>query len=280
MPSIETVLAVEHVRRMRGGAQSHLMHCDDSNYYVVKFPDNPQGNKILANEFLATALAECLGLPTATGRVVNVVGQLIAHSSEMFFELQRGRAPLRPGNCFGSLFEQSEAWKGGPAILGAYDFLPSANMQRVENLGDFAGMLVFDKWTNNVDDRQVVFVMRNGSYSARMIDHGWCFGATWDFVTPPTRGVYFRAAVYENIRDLESFEPWLTRLDRLSLVELSEIARLIPGEWYQNDDDALAALVEKLYARRTGVRDELRKTQRRLPQLFPNWKVRTMVAAH
>jgi hypothetical protein len=34
-------LAVEHVRRMRGGAQAHLMRCDDEAYYVVKFQDNP-----------------------------------------------------------------------------------------------------------------------------------------------------------------------------------------------------------------------------------------------
>ena len=31
------IQAVQHVRRMRGGAQSHLMGCADNNYYVVKF---------------------------------------------------------------------------------------------------------------------------------------------------------------------------------------------------------------------------------------------------
>jgi len=33
-------LAVEHVRRMRGGAQAHLMRCDDDGYYIVKFQNN------------------------------------------------------------------------------------------------------------------------------------------------------------------------------------------------------------------------------------------------
>jgi hypothetical protein len=47
------VLAVEHIRRMRGGAQSHLMRCDDGGYYVVKFQNNPQHLRILANEMLA-----------------------------------------------------------------------------------------------------------------------------------------------------------------------------------------------------------------------------------
>jgi len=31
------IQAIQHIRRMRGGAQSHLMRCADSNYYVVKF---------------------------------------------------------------------------------------------------------------------------------------------------------------------------------------------------------------------------------------------------
>src|SRR5580704_13095757 len=50
-------LAVEQVRRMRGGAQSHLMRCSNQAYYVVKFQNNPQGLRILANELLGTRLA-------------------------------------------------------------------------------------------------------------------------------------------------------------------------------------------------------------------------------
>jgi hypothetical protein len=29
--------AVQHVRRMRGGAQAHLMRARDGHFYVVKF---------------------------------------------------------------------------------------------------------------------------------------------------------------------------------------------------------------------------------------------------
>jgi hypothetical protein len=49
------LLAVEHIRRMRGGAQAHLMRCDDGSYYVVKFQNNPQHVRILANEILEHA---------------------------------------------------------------------------------------------------------------------------------------------------------------------------------------------------------------------------------
>src|ERR1700684_1713228 len=50
-------LAVEQVRGMRGGAQSHLMRCSNRAYYVLKFQNNPQGLRILANELLGTRLA-------------------------------------------------------------------------------------------------------------------------------------------------------------------------------------------------------------------------------
>ena len=68
---IKRVLALEHVRRMRGGAQSHLMRCSDGECYVVKFQNNPQGTRILANEMLGGALATRLGLPTPEIAIVD-----------------------------------------------------------------------------------------------------------------------------------------------------------------------------------------------------------------
>jgi hypothetical protein len=32
--------ALEQIRRMRGGTQSHLMRCSDGKYYEVKFQNN------------------------------------------------------------------------------------------------------------------------------------------------------------------------------------------------------------------------------------------------
>ena len=46
------------------------MRCSDEDYYVVKFQNNPQGAKILANELLGTRLAARLGLPTPGAAVV------------------------------------------------------------------------------------------------------------------------------------------------------------------------------------------------------------------
>jgi hypothetical protein len=76
-------LAVEHVRRMRGGAQAHLMRCDDEAYYIVKFQNNPQHLRILANEMLATRLAARLGLAVPQVEVIEVRSEIIAYTPDL-----------------------------------------------------------------------------------------------------------------------------------------------------------------------------------------------------
>lgn len=76
---------------MRGGAQSHLMRCDDGLYYVVKFQNNPQHRRVLANELLGTRLARRLGLPTVPVEIVEVPEELIRLTPELAMELPRTR---------------------------------------------------------------------------------------------------------------------------------------------------------------------------------------------
>ena len=47
------VQAVRSIRKMRGGAQAHLLLADNGRYYVVKFKNNPQHRRILVNEWIA-----------------------------------------------------------------------------------------------------------------------------------------------------------------------------------------------------------------------------------
>src|SRR5271154_1483751 len=101
---IATVCAVQYLRPMRGGSQPQLMRCSDGKDYVVKFQNNPQGLRILANELLAALLAKALGLPVAESAIVNVPACLISGSDEMFMELARGHTPYMPGLCFGSRY--------------------------------------------------------------------------------------------------------------------------------------------------------------------------------
>jgi hypothetical protein len=260
--------ALEHIRRMRGGAQAHLMRCSDGAYYVVKFQNNPQHLRILVNELLATRLAARLGLPTPKVTVVEVSRELIEQTPELVVQLGAGREPCRPGFQFGSRFP------GHPQESLVFDFLPDEQLREVDNLDEFAGMLVFDKWTCNTNGRQAIFY-REGStanYLAMMIDQGFCFNAgEWSFPDAPLRGLYARQRVYEGVRGMEAFEPWLNRLDGIKEEELDEMAKEIPPDWYEDDQDALFQLLEQLLRRRRRVPELIEDARKSYRQPFPNW---------
>ena len=162
-------LAVEHVRRMTGGAQSHLMRCDDGGYCIVKFQNNPQHLRVLANEMLATRLAARLGICVPQIEVVEVRPELIAYSADLVIQLGLGRKPCAAGKQFGSQFP------GHPARMAVHDFLPDEELVAVRNFSDFLGIFVFDKWTCNTNGRQAIFYCSRGQtrYQALMIDQGF-----------------------------------------------------------------------------------------------------------
>jgi hypothetical protein len=254
---------------MRGGAQAQLMRCDDGAYYVVKFQNNPQGSRILANELLGTRLAARLGIPVAEAAVIEVGEKLIAQTEELVIELGRGRRPCRAGLQFGSRYPSS------PAETVVYDFLPDDQLMNVENLSDFCGVFVFDKWTCNTNGRQAVFCRAGNEtrYRARMIDHGFCFNAgEWNFPDAPLRGLYQRHRVYESVVGIETFEPWLARVENITAAVLDDIWKEIPLEWYGDDMGALARLLEQLLERRKLVRVLVESAWKSSAQPFRNWR--------
>ena len=110
--------AVEHIRRMRGGAHAHLMRCSDEAYYVVKFQNNPQHTRVLANEVLGSVLAGRLGLPTTPFAVIEVREDLIRLTEGLVMQVGLSRTPWRAGLQFGSRYP------GDSAETTVFDFLP------------------------------------------------------------------------------------------------------------------------------------------------------------
>ena len=255
---------------MRGGAQSHLLRCSDGYYYVVKFQNNPQHVRVLANEFLGTRLAARLGLPTATAAVVEVGQELIAHSTELVIQVGAESYPCQAGFQFGSRFP------GDPREPAVIDFLPEEQLSQVENLSDFAGILVFDKWTCNTNGRQVIFCREaeKTPFRALMIDQGFCFNnGSWDFPDAPLRGLYARHRVYESVRGMDAFEPWLERLEnQISERVMDEIVSEIPPVWYDCDQDRIFSLLDRLLRRRKLVAGWIVEAKESYRRPFLNWK--------
>lgn len=265
------ILAVQAIRRMRGGAQSQLMLGSDGKLWVVKFTNNPQHVRVLANELIATRLAAAAGLTVPVSDVVEVTRWLVENTAEMHVDLGKGiRERCEPGLQFGSMFV------GGLMPGQVMDYLPEQQLEEVTNLAEFAGMLCVDKWTGNCNGRQAVFERRARArrYRATFIDQGFCFNAgAWTFPDTPTRGVYARNHVYRGVLGWESFEPWLSRVETMDAGVLWEIAESVPPEWYGGDLGTIERLMEELLVRRRDVRRLIEAFRDSAREPFPMWRV-------
>jgi hypothetical protein len=245
------------------------MRASDGHFYVVKFQNNPQHRRVLANELLASRLAMEIDLPVPAPAIVEVGEWLVANTPELTVELSGASVPCQPGLQFGSRYVVEPAGESGRV----FDFLPETLIDRVKNLEAFPGALAFDKWTGNADGRQAVFFKRGRErkYTAAFIDQGYCFNAgEWSFPDAPLRGVYARNPVYLGVTGWESFEPWLGRIEGMPISAIHAIADLIPQEWYGDRDD-LERLTEELWKRRGSVRELIEAFRLSVRQPFPNW---------
>jgi len=266
------VRAVEFVRRMRGASQPHLLRCDDGGSYVVKFQNNPQHVRILANEMLASRLALLIGLAVPAPAFVEVPFELIRGDPPLEIAFGSRHEPCAAGWHFGSRFP------GLPSETLVVDFLPDRLLRRVHKLPAlFLGAFVFDKWTCNCDGRQVIFYRSlddgDSAYSGFLIDQGFCFNdGEWDFPDSPLRGLYPRRLVYEKVRGLRSFEPYLSRVENLKPTELERCLQGIPSAWCGTEAAQIERLVEQLYERRRKLRQAIVDAKNCALRPFPHWR--------
>ena len=243
------------------------MRCSDGKLYVVKFLNNPQHSRVLANEILATGLAEFAGLPVSHMALVQVDALLIEQTPELTMSLMDKNFPCQSGLQFGSEYAVN------PLDGRIFDDFPTEQLSRVRNLADFAGMLAFDKWTGNVDNRQATFWRkgRQKKYTATFIDQGHCFNlGEWTFPDKPLRGCYRKNEVYLGVRGWQSFEPWLSRIETMDDPSMRVLGGWIPLEWSIGMRD-LSCLLETLHNRRCIVRDLINSFRFSCSNPFPNW---------
>src|SRR4029077_10248781 len=143
--------ATRLIRKMRGGAQAHLLECDDGHFYVVKFLNNPQHRRILANEWIASVFLDYLQLSTPATAIVQLSAEFLAVNPDVHIQLGSRHQAIEPGWHFGSRYP------GDPAKVIVYDFVPDLLLDKVVNLKEFLGALAFDKWIGNADARQSIF---------------------------------------------------------------------------------------------------------------------------
>ena len=103
-PQVKVLEAVQQIKRLRGGSQSHLMRASDGNFWVVKFQNNAQHFRVLANEFFASRIGSYLGLPMPEVAVIEVCEWLIEHTPDLHMDNAGLKAPCSSGLQFASRF--------------------------------------------------------------------------------------------------------------------------------------------------------------------------------
>jgi hypothetical protein len=268
------------IRKMRGGAQAHLIEASDSAFYVVKFTNNPQHRRILVNEWLASAFLRYLQIHVPETAPIELTQEFIESNPELYLSIGTRKEPVPPGIHFGSRMAVH------PDRVAVFDFLPDKLLDKIENRADFLGTLVFDKWVSNVDSRQAVFFRARAKtwtplkgdaparvgFFAQMIDHGFAFnGPHWQFQDSPIQGLYFKTGVYQEVRSLDSFQPWLDMVRNFPVEVIDSAWKEIPRDWLQEDDSLLEDLLESLMKRRARVPDLIEDAWRQRKAVFPNW---------
>lgn len=269
------------IRKMRGGAQAHLIECDDGLFYVVKFVNNPQHRRVLVNEWIGAVFLQYLQIAGPRTAIVNVTSEFLEDNPEVHFQLGSRRCAIEPGWHFGS------AYPGNPSKLAVYDFIPDLLLGKVVNLADFLGVLAFDKWSGNVDARQSIFFRARLQESipaydppagrlgfvAYMMDHGFILGGPqWSFAESPLQGLYFRPVVYQNVTGFHDFQPWLDRVVHFPEEIVDQACKQLPPGWLEGDEPELESLMVKLMRRRNRVPDLLRDSIKGRINPFPNWR--------
>ena len=269
------------IRKMRGGAQAHLIECDDGHSYVVKFRNNPQHRRILINEWISSVFLDYLRITAPPAALVAVSREFLEANPEVHMQLGSTKTAPEEGWHFGSRFP------GDPARIAVYDFLPDVLLRKVANAREFAGIFAFDKWMNNADSRQAIFFRarlreqidddplhtRTG-FIASMMDHGYVFdGPHWSFQDSPLQGLYHRALVYEQVRGFDDFEPWLDRIVNFPDEIIDQALKQLPPSWLNGDHEALGIMLASLRRRRKRVPDLIRDVTRAARvNPFPNWQ--------
>jgi hypothetical protein len=274
------ILARRHIKKMRGGAQAHLIEGEDGGFYVVKFLNNPQHRRILVNELVCSVFLRYLQISSPDTALIEVTPEFLVSNPQVSLELGTQLIGVATGRHFGSKFP------GDPADLAVYDFLPDLLLQKVNNLSDFRGCLVFDKWVGNADARQSIFFrarlrewsMRESvhplklGFVALMIDHGFAFnGPHWDFPESPIQGLYPQKLVYESVKSLDDFQPWLDQVMSFPEEVIDQAYKQIPPDWIAGEEEHFERLLDRLLRRRKRIPDLISESRKAKNNPFPRW---------
>src|SRR3954469_10152365 len=74
-------------------------------------------------------------------------------------------------------------------------------------------------------------------FVAQMVDNGYAFeGPHWRYGDSSLQGLYFRPVVYQEVRGLDAFQPWLDRIIHFPEELIDQVVKQIPPAWLEDDE--------------------------------------------
>jgi hypothetical protein len=236
--------ANKFIRKLKGGSQSNLIQANDSNYYVVKMMENPQGSNVLANESLGSRVASAVGLPVADNKGIYLSDTFIDRSPDLWFESPAGRRRPNKGVHFGSLFIGQLSGLQRPN-----EYISPSRVENIANRQDFLGMYILDVWANHQDSRQAIFCRSSdGTQKAFFIDHGHMFGGPeWTFQHRPGIALHLEKNIYRDLWNEDRVASWISHFQVVIPSALSYANVAMQPRWYKGKaDELIARLTERL----------------------------------
>ncbi|CAH1195054.1 hypothetical protein PAECIP111893_00604 [Paenibacillus plantiphilus] len=239
------IQVTQYVKPLDGWSRPHLMLCDDGNFYVIKLLSNPQGVKVLVNEFICSQLAKQLNLPIPEGKILFISKRVINSHPTL-------KSVLQEGPHFGSRFIPSGIHQ--PTCL---------DLARCTNIEQAADMIVFDYWLDN-NDRHVwrpaeqnLIVTGGSEPKIWMIDQANVFnGPAWSIESLIKKMNIFNAywgTLYQRfvpfIDGPNPFRNSVSKFQSLTKGELFNVVFNIPAEWNVSEQE-LTILVNYMEHRR------------------------------
>ncbi|MGH9582859.1 MAG: hypothetical protein ACRD4O_07990 [Bryobacteraceae bacterium] len=260
-----TVLPIRSIeRRMRGGSQALLVRDQAGNAYIAKCVSNPQGTRTLINEWIISRLLRHLRVSTPAVSAIRIE-RGIPGDSLLEFQVGNRRIPIASGIHLGTPCPVD------PDRRAIFDFLPRRLLHKVVNLPDLFLSFVFDKWVNQTDSRQAIFIRersagRDVKFRTYLIDHGLSFGGSrWELSENAFSGLFHDRSVYDDPRLETECQAAIARIQQLPEKSFFSIEEEIPPEWLEpGDREDMTRLLELLSGRRTKLQGVVDRALRQL----------------
>ncbi len=140
-----------------GITNPYIIKCSDGKKYVAKFPGNPEGTKVLVNEYVCVELAKLLGLPIPNYKLIQIDN--IQKYKNVLTDID-----LVNGTVFCSEFIDKATNVPGYQVL-----------TKISNKFDTIKILIFDVIVGNNDRNPGNLLINLKNNSLIMIDHSHVF---------------------------------------------------------------------------------------------------------